>query len=629
MNPSRLKKALLDGIGHHREGRFDKAEEIYSHLRVATPDNYHVLYLSGLNAHDRGRSDDAIGFLSRALWVDPKSAGCKVGLGLAVLAKGDTKTSEGWLRSALDTEPDNADAWEALALCLKIQDRLDEAVACHRRVVSLRPKDAMSWCNFGLTLRFQGSQAEALQCQERALASNPACVPARFARAQALQHMSLPREAVAEYDGVLRESPFNFEAMSYRLLALHYLDGVSRERLFEEHLAFGKIAGKAGVRAFSNDRNPSRKLRIAFLSQDFRSHSCAYFIEPILRELDRTQFEVVLYFDHFREDAVSLRLKTHASVWRNFVGVSGAEVERTIRADAPDILVDLTGHTSMVSRLPLLAGRLAPVQVNYLGYPDTSGVEAMDYRFTDDLADPAPEADGFATEQLVRFSPSAWSYQPPADSPEVAAVRGERGSYVTFGCFNYLGKITDPMLLIWGRLLSSVPRSRLLLKGSGLETPAIKERFVGRLRGLGIDPAPFDFIGRTASTGEHLALYNRVSIALDTFPYNGTTTTCEALWMGIPVVTLKGDRHASRVGASLLTNIGHAEWIARDAEEYVGIASILAASPECLEGVKARLRGDISKSPVMDHAAQASRFGVALRSCWQDYCLGGRLKQAG
>jgi predicted O-linked N-acetylglucosamine transferase (SPINDLY family) len=252
----------------------------------------------------------------------------------------------------------------------------------------------------------------------------------------------------------------------------------------------------------------------------------------------------------------------------------------------------------------------------------------MDYRLTDAIADPSPEADSFATERLVRFAPTAWTYQPPEESPESVAAAGERRASITFGCFNYLGKITDSMLVLWGRLLGSTPDSRLMLKGSGFGDPAIRERYLGRLRRLAIDTSRVTLIERTASIREHLALYGSIDIALDTFPYHGTTTTCEALWMGVPVVSMVGDRHVSRVGASLLTAAGHPEWIASSGDEYIRIASCLASNASLLAAAKRNLRKDILQGPLMDHAGQGRRFGDALRACWLDYCSGSARKSA-
>jgi predicted O-linked N-acetylglucosamine transferase (SPINDLY family) len=271
----------------------------------------------------------------------------------------------------------------------------------------------------------------------------------------------------------------------------------------------------------------------------------------------------------------------------------------------------------MTNRLPLFARRLAPVQLTYLGYPDTTGVPAMDYRFTDAIADPEGEADRFATERLVRFSSCAWAYEPPRDAPAVRGDARAPGAPVVFGCFNNLAKIADRQLAAWGRVLAAVPGSRLLLKGAGLSATDTRAAYAQRMTRAGLPADRVELAERTPDTVSHLSLYHRVDVALDTFPYHGTTTTCEALWMGVPVVTLAGDQHMSRVGASLLTAIGRPEWIARDEADYVRIAVQLA---QAIPGKCHVLRDTLAKSPLLDHAGQAARFGAALRACWVRWC---------
>jgi len=543
-------------------------------------------------------------------------------LAVALIAAGRAGEAEAHLRRIVERSPDFSEGWDNLAYCLKTQDRLTEAVACHRRAVALKPDFANGWYNFGLTLSLLGYPEEALPCHERALAADPDFAPAQFGCAQALHQSNRMTEAVEEYGRLIAANPAHLEARSCRLFALHHLDGITREQLFAEHVAFGRAVGEPPVSALPNSPEPGRRLRVAILSPDLREHSCTYFLEPLLRHLDRAAFEIYLYHDHFRVDALSARLQALAAVWRNFVGQPGAAVEKIIRADAPDILIDLAGHTGMSNRLPLFARRLAPVQVTYLGYPNTTGLPAMDCRFTDAIADPPGEADALATERLVRFAPTAWSYAPPSDAPLPESAPCARGGPVTFGCFNTPAKITDTTLAMWARLLGEVPQARLLFKGAGLDTAPVRARQVERLRRCGVPVDRVDFLSRTAGTAEHLACYGRVDIALDTFPYHGTTTTCEALWMGVPVVTRAGDRHVSRVGASLLNAIGHPEWVATNNDDYVRIAAALASDPARLESLRHTLREDLRASPLLDHAGQAARFGVALRECWQRWCAG-------
>lgn len=620
MSPLKLQTLLEKAVAHHREGRLVEAEEAYRQVRAEAPKNFDALHLSGLVAYQQSRFPAAIELLGRALRIDPHSGVCEMRYALALLAAGRTAEAENHLRRVVKAKPDFIEGWENLAYCLKTQDRLLEALGCHEKVTALRPAYAMGWYNQGLTLSLFGRYREAQRAHESALEAEPNCAVAHFGRAQALHQQHRMKEAVEEYDKFLKLEPGHAEALSYRLFALHTLEGVSREELFAEHLAYGRIVGAPAAPALPNAVDPKRKLRVAILSPDLRAHSCAYFIEPLLRQLNRSEFELYLYHDHFREDAVSARLRSLAKVWRNFVGQTGLAVEQAIRADAPDVLIDLAGHTGMTSRLPLFARRLAPVQITYLGYPNTTGLPAMDYRFTDAIADPVGDADAFATEKLVRFAPTAWSYEPPADAPEPNGPPCLANGIVTFGCFNTPAKINDAMLSLWARILKAAPIARLRLKGAGFGDATTRARYADRFAKLGVASLRVDLIERTADTKSHLAHYHEVDIALDTFPYNGTTTTCEALWMGIPVVSLAGETHMSRVGASLLHAIGHPEWSATSEDDYIRIATELIDDPAKLIGLRAGLRADLRRSPLFDHAGQADRFGDAIRSCWTEWC---------
>ena len=626
MSPAKLHSLLQAAVAHHRAGRLAEAEVAYRQVRAAAPKNFDAVQLSGLVAYQQSRLPEAIDLLGRALKIDPRSAVCEMRYALALLAAGRTAEAERHFRHAVQVQPDFVEGWENLAFCLKTQDRLAEALACHEKVAALQPNYAMGWFNFGLTLSLFGRYPEALACHDRALAAEPGCALARFGRAQALHQQHRMAEAVADYEKFLALEPRHHEARSYLLFALHSLDGVSREQLFAAHVAYGRAVGTPPPAALPNCADPARRLRVAILSPDLRAHSCAFFLEPLLRHLDRAHFEIFLYHDHFREDAVSARLRTMADGWRNFVGQPGPAVEKIIRADAPDVLIDLAGHTGMTSRLPLYARRLAPVQITYLGYPNTTGLPAMDYRFTDAIADPPGDADRFATEKLIRFAPTAWAYDAPADAPEPSAPPSLARGHVTFGCFNTPAKITDAMLAVWARVLTAVPASRLRLKGAGFSDAAMRARFTERFTQLGVSADRVDLLDRTTETKSHLAHYHDVDIALDTFPYHGTTTTCEALWMGVPVVSLAGDRHMSRVGASLLAAAGHAEWVVNSTDDYVRLAGELARDPAKLTALRAALRADLRRGPLLDHAAQAERFGAALRSCWAAWC--GRAAQA-
>ncbi len=614
--PARASHVLLtQALQLHRAGKLDAAEGLYRQVRGADPRNFDALQLSALLAEQQGRLPEALTLFQSALRIKPDAPECQLRYAGTLAAAGRHADAEKVLRGL--AQRGSAEAWDQLALVLKMQDRIADAVAAHNQAVALAPQNAAFWCNRGLGLSLAGDYAAALRSHERALEIAPGFAAARFGRAQSLHQLNRLEEAVADYERFLSAEPRHAQARSYRLFALQHLGTRSRAELFAEHQAFGRAVGAAPARVFANSRDPDRRLRVGIVSPDLRGHSCAYFLEPLLRHLDREQFEVVLYHDHFREDAISARLRALAGAWRNTVSLGDPAFEKLVRADAPDLLIDLAGHTGTRNRLPLFARRLAPVQITYLGYPDTTGVPAMDYRFVDPISDPAGEAGAFATEKLVRFSSTAWCYTPPEEAPELPAAR-DPARPLTFGSFNHPAKLTEATLACWASLLAQTPGSRLLLKGAGLAGGAERAEFEARLARCGLPLDRVDLLERTPDTRSHLQLYERIDVALDTFPYHGTTTTCEALWMGVPVITLEGDRHVSRVGASLLRAVGLDDCIATTPADYIQAAR--SQSNRVGSSVRAELRERMRRSVLMDHAGQAARFGAALRACWRESC---------
>jgi len=616
--PAKHQSQLNTAIAHHLAGRLEKADAAYAGVLRMAPRDYQALHLRGVVAFQRLRHAESALLLSRALAAQPRAAATLMCLGLAEAALGRTDEAEGHLRAAVKHDPGNAEGWSNLARFLMVRNRFAEAIDCHRRCLEIHPHSADVLTALGVALDHVGRGTEAIDCHTRALALAPQHPTARYNLACAYQRSQDTGAALAEFDAHLRLFPEHLAALSSRLLIRNYDAGASREELFAEHRAFGR---KVAARTAATPTHPHfppfpvPRLRVAFLSPDLRHHPVAAFLEPLLRHLDPARFEIVLYHDHCCTDATSDRLRTHTSLWRNFFGQSDDQAAATIRADAPHVLVDLAGHTGL-NRLPLFARRLAPVQISYLGYPNTTGLGAIGFRFTDAIADPAGEADAFHTETLIRFAPTAWAYQPPAGAPSVAPPPCTLGNPFTFGSFNAFTKVNDATLRLWARVLGSVAGSRLVLKSAGLDPAQVTPR----LNAAGLDPARVTVLPACADYAAHLASYAQIDVALDPFPYNGTTTTCEALWMGRPVITLAGNRHAGRVGASLLSAICQPAWIARSQDDYVQIATTLAAAPATLAGITATLRHAIQTSPLFDHAGQAARFGSAIQACWSAWC---------
>jgi predicted O-linked N-acetylglucosamine transferase (SPINDLY family) len=408
-------------------------------------------------------------------------------------------------------------------------------------------------------------------------------------------------------------------------MILNYDGHLSAATLFDAHRALDERYGRAVFRpdAHANDRGAERRLRVGYVSPDFRSHSVAHFLEPLLRRHDRNAVEVFCYAEVNWPDARTECFKQLADHWLLTVGMSDEEVAERIRRDRIDILVDLAGHTASghaaKSRLLVFARKPAPVQMTWLGYPNTTGLKAIDYRMVDEVTDPVGEADAFASETLVRLSGGFLCYGgddgPPAPGPVPSLTTGT----VTFGSFNSPPKLSPATLDAWAQVLARLPEARLLLKGKPFADAATRALYHDRLAERGVGPERVE-LAPWLPEQAHLALYDRLDIALDPFPYNGTTTTCQALWMGVPVVALRGDRHASRVGASLLTQIGLPELIADSIGAYVEIAVALAGDPARLADLRHSLRRRMLASSLCDAAGFARKTEHTYRTMWRRWC---------
>jgi predicted O-linked N-acetylglucosamine transferase (SPINDLY family) len=605
-------KALQEGITHHQAGRALEAAACYARVRSFAPRLWEGHHFGGMAALLLGRSDEALALFSQALVLNPKAADTAVALGLTQLACGRAGEAEVTLRRASKLAPRNAEVWDKLGLILSQKHDLPGALSCHAEAVRLAPRNAACWYNQGATLLTTDRIPESLVSFERALSIESSHTGALSGRALCLYKLHRVPEAVALYERVLASDPRNHQAMSYRLLALNNLD-VDPMALAEAHRQYGRLVGGPVPGRFVPRPSISLPLRVGILSADLRRHSVAYFMRPFLETAAAQGIELFLYHDHGREDEVSAAFRALCHTWRNLAGSVNEVVERQILSDAPSVLIDLSGHTGS-NRMALLARRLAPVQVTYLGYPNTTGLASMDFRLVDALTDPEGEADTWHTERLVRFAPTAWCYSPPGNAPAPVGARDLQRP-VTFGSFNHFTKVTDELLRQWSLLLAEVPGSRLLLKSSGLEQPVVAEQVRGRLRAAGINLASVDLHGLRQDPAEHLALYGSIDVALDPSPYNGTTTTCEALWMGVPVVVLVGHRHASRVGLSLLSSIGRSDWTASSWEEYRAIARRLACAPVATDLRGEALRAAMQGSVLMDGAGQSARFWAAIKAC--------------
>jgi predicted O-linked N-acetylglucosamine transferase (SPINDLY family) len=460
----------------------------------------------------------------------------------------------------------------------------------------------------------------ALKLYRAAMTAYPQALDACLGAAGVLVDLWSIEEAVATYERALQLAPASSAVFSALLFHQHYLPAVDAQAMFELHRRYGAMMRETVPRPHAyhaQSPDAGRRLRIGYISPNFSRHSVGYFIEPVIRCHDRQQYEVFCYYAHRLADDTTRRIRALADGWRDVAGADEEAVANRVRDDRIDILFDLAGH-SKGNQLGVFARRPAPLQVTWLGYPDTTGLAAIDYRITDAAVDPAPAADARNTEQLLRIDDCFLCYQPPADAPPVAAR--EPGPPVVFASFNTLAKVNAETIRTWGGILAAIPESRLVIKAAALDFPDTVERLLDNCERGGIDPARIELRGWAADRRRHLEHYGGIDIALDTFPYNGTTTTCEALWMGVPVITLAGEMHMSRVGATLLRGLGLADLVARDAAEYANIAIALAADSARLKSLRATLRSRLLASPLLDHAGFTKKLEAHCRRVWATWC---------
>ena len=627
--PATLSRALE----LHRAGQLATAAALYREIIQVDPHQANALNLLGLITRDEGNHAGATELFSRAITTDPSVAPFRLNRGLSLRILGRVAEALEDFRQARQLDPALAEAHHQEGNTLKQLHRFAEAIAALRQTVQLAPTLAPAWLNLGVACLENHERSEAIRAFRQAITLEPTrpeahnilgvallasgqVSPARAAFTEALRlnpnfapaHDNLGR--LNKSEGLLDDAIRHFRAAlaakpdpgthSNLLLALNYIPGLAHAEIFAEHRHWHQLYAAANDKATTAPLSGHR-LRIGYVSPDFCHHAVAYFIAPVLAAHDRTQFEIFCYANVATPDQVTQRLSGLAEHWRDIARMDDSAAAAQIRADGIDLLIDLAGHTAG-HRLLLFARRPAPVQATWIGYPNTTGLDAINYRITDAICDPLGESDSYYSEKLVRLPANFSCYEPDPTAPEINAPPAKESGAVTFGCFNNFAKVTPDVIALWARLLRGLPKARLLLKSRGLGDPAVASRLHATFAAAGVASERVTLNGEELSVAQHLGLYHGVDIALDPFPYNGTTTTCEALWMGVPVITLAGHCHAARVGTSLLTHTGLKDWIASSPEDYLALAISAAKNLSRLEKLRQELREQVRHSPLCDAA---------------------------
>lgn len=616
--------------------------------------NDHPIYLSNLGASFLacGRTEEAIAACRQAVMLAPSDTAAGYNFGRALETSGDLEAAEqqyrqviqlqpghaqGQLnlgnllsnrrdmpgaiqhfRAALISNPDYAEAHYNLGNALFTTGEVDLAIDHFQRTIALKPDFAEAHNNLGSIYRSRDQMDRALECFTTAIQMKSDYPIAHNNTASVLQSLGRLDEALVEYRLALWSNPADAATHSNMLVAENYVPDNSPGQLLKLHRDWATRHTSVNVKqSYRQSIDPQRKLRIGYTSADFLLHPVAYFLLPLLSQHDRRAFEITCYNDAARSDRTTMQLQSFTDRWRDVCGWSDDHFEATIEADEIDILVDLAGHTAG-NRLRVFARKPAPVQVSFLGYPNTTGLGTIDYRLTDEILDP-PGEPSFFTEALMRLSGPFCSYAPPEGAPDVGPLPAEKRGQLTFGSLHTLAKLNSRVIETWCRILKLSPNSRLMIARSTL-TESSHRRLTAEFAARGIPPERLEMRQLSTIWSECMQIYNEIDIVLDAFPWNGHTTTLEALWMGVPVVSLRGNRHAARMGAGLLIPMGLMELLGESEDAYVDCALALAYDTSRLRDLRVSLRDRVRKSPICDAASYAASVETAYRAMWRHWC---------
>jgi protein O-GlcNAc transferase len=637
------------GVVYKEQGKLAEAAACFRRAIELKPDFALAHCNLGVAYKEQGRLDEAVACYRRTLELQGDHAEAHNNLGVVFKEQGKLDAAIACCRRALELKPNYADAHNNLGVVLHELGQFDDAGTCFRRAIELKPDYAVAYNNFGNALKDQGRLEDALACCQRALELDPEYAEAHNNLGNVLKDQGRPDEALACFRRALELKPGFVMAHSNLLYALQYCEGVTPGSLAEEHAEYDRRHAAnvgwdqpASASACSSPRLPisaslnlpispsphlpiggpavaraplshptSARLRVGFVSPNLGRHPVGYFLVRVLENLSPEQHETVCYSDREFNDDLARRLQAAASGWRRVQGMSDERLAEQIRSDRIDILFDLAGHTAH-NRLLVFARRPAPIQVTWAGYVGTTGLAAMDYLLADRYEVPEG-AEGHYREQVLRMSDGYVCYDPPADAPAVNRLPALDCGHVTLGCFNNPAKVAPQAVAVWARILRRLPSARLVLKFKGWNDTSLTLRYTEMFAGHRVEPGRVEFFGHSPHA-ELLAEYGRIDLALDPFPYSGGLTTCEALWMGVPVVTLPGETFAGRHSLSHLSNVGLTETIARDLADYEELAVSWSCDTQRLAALRASLRERMLVSPLCDGKRFADNLAMLLRA---------------
>jgi len=646
-----IRQLLHDALRLHREGRIANAESLYRQILLEQPDHADALHLLGIIDLSRGqfesaiqrftrailvnsmqapfhnnlgialgnvqRNDEAMASFHRAIHLKPDYADAHANVAIILCNRGEIDAAIEAATTAIRFDPNQAEAYINLSFSLSRRGRLDDAITAARHAIRLRPERYEAHNNLATAMFDRGSLHEAIDACREALKLKPDSAEGWNNLAAAQKDLGQIAESLQSYRRAISLSS-SAAFQSNLIFAMHFDADCPPAEMARERAVWARLHAeplKSSILPHGNDPNPTRRLRIGYLSPDFRLHPVGRFFLPLLANHHHENFEIICFSSVTVPDDLSARVKSLADGWVDIRRMTDDQSAGKIRDDKIDILIDLAMHGAD-NRLPVFARKPAPVQATYLAYPGTTGLDAIDYRISDQILDPPGELPADYTEKTIYLPHSYWCYQPPADAPPVSPLPALSAGYITFGCLNNFCKASPPALVAWREILAAVPNSRLLLHtATGPHREKITSDFAAA--GIANDRVSFTPFIRTQ---EYFQLYGRIDIALDPFPAAGGTTSCDALWMGVPVITLRGKTAIGRGGASILSAVGLTRCIAADVPRYVSLAVDFAQDLPRLAALRSSLRQTMQNSPLMNAAQFAADMETLYRKIWTDWC---------
>ena len=610
---------IAEGNKAESSGKLREACEQYRKAVDAAPDYAKAHLNLGIGLEAAGDIDAAIRSYEAALAIDPGDAYANYNLGKVLCERGALERAEPLIRAALGRKPEFPEAQVVLSNLYESRGDLSAAASALESALKQRPDWAGVLFNYAAVLWKLRRLSEAEAALRRAIAIDPGLVPAYGMLGNILRGQARIPEALEVLGAARKLDPGRLDIESTELFVLTCWDEISSEALFVRHRDFGVRLERAIARRFvpfRNSRDPERRLRVGYVSGDFNFHPVAFFAIPLLERHDRSACEIFCYWTGNTVDDFTRQVQAHADVWRDAASMSDAGLAETINRDGIDILVDLSGHSGFF-RLAVFAQQPAPVQVTWLGYLSTTGMTRIQYRLCDRHTDPPGLTDRFHTETLVRLPSSQWCYRPVVSIDCSEAPPLKRNGFITFGSFSNVLKLSPTSRRLWTEILTRLPDSRIVF--AGVPQGPVRDGLIRDFEKAGIAAGRIATFPRVGSA-DYFRSFDDVDLALDTTPYSGGTTTCDALWMGVPVITVPGTRSISRSTASILATLGLSHWIAAGPEDYVRLAVKYAGDQAFITELRQTLRERMRASPLMDELQFARDVEDAYRRMWRAWC---------